>query len=80
MARLLGFRGEYEVVLGNDALLSCPVCAGQTFAHRSIKLNTTGATFLGFDWANADSDGVACLRCGRIQEFVSGFIRVRDVR
>jgi len=79
MSGLPGFRGEYRVVLGNDSWLSCPVCGGQTFAHRAIKLNTTGATFLGMDWANADSDGVACLQCGRIQEFVQGFIRVQKL-
>jgi hypothetical protein len=77
MGDLPGFRGEYHVVLGNDALLSCPVCEGKVFAHRLIKLNTTGATLFGFDWANADSDGLACVQCGRLQEFVHGFIRVQ---
>lgn len=55
------------------------MCRGQVFAHRLIKLNTTGASFFGVDWANADSDGLACVRCGRLQEFVHGYIRVRPV-
>jgi len=79
MSRIPGFRGEYRVVLGNDAVFTCSVCSGQAFAHRAIKLNTTGATFLGFDWANADSDGLACLQCGRLYEFAHGFIRVQDL-
>jgi hypothetical protein len=75
-----GFQGEYRVWLGNGQVLTCWVCSGQVFTHRLIKLNTTGASFMGLDWANADSDGLACVRCGRIDEFVQGTVRLEPLR
>ncbi len=43
--------------------LVCPVCSGDKFWHRTALLNTRGATFLGFDWANREADNYVCERC-----------------
>lgn len=56
-------------VLDQDFL--CPVCRHETFALRMIKLNTAGAEFLDFGWANKESAGLICERCGHIAEFVA---------
>ena len=70
-----GFKGRYHILLVDGTRLTCPLCQGQLFGHRLIKLNTTGATFFDMDWANLNSEGVVCHRCGRIDEFAHGFIR-----
>ncbi|KAF0193501.1 MAG: hypothetical protein FD169_2468 [Bacillota bacterium] len=43
--------------------LVCPVCGGKDFYQRQTLLNTAGATFLGFDWANANADNYVCSHC-----------------
>lgn len=43
--------------------LVCPVCGGKKFWHRTTLLNTRGATFFGFDWANAKADNYVCEQC-----------------
>lgn len=43
--------------------LVCPVCGGEEFHHRQTLLNTSAATFFGFDWANANADNYICKHC-----------------
>ena len=43
--------------------LTCPVCSNKEFYERETLLNTSGATFLGFDWANANARNYVCSHC-----------------
>jgi len=43
--------------------LVCPICGGKEFYYRQTLLNTSGATFFGFDWANANADNYVCNHC-----------------
>lgn len=52
--------------------LACQVCGGLQFAHREIKMTTTGMTFLDLDWLNASAAGAICLRCGFVHTFMGG--------
>lgn len=72
--RIRGFTGEYAVRLRTGSPLVCAACQGKVFAHRPILLNTSGATFFGVDWANENCEGLACVRCGRIQHYAAGFV------
>lgn len=49
------------VIKGHE--LVCPVCGSTDFWERKTKLNTTGMTFLGLDWANADAINYVCDHC-----------------
>ena len=53
-----------------DQHFTCRICANATFAVRYIKLNTSGAEFFDFGWANKQSTGLICTRCGYIHEFL----------
>lgn len=50
--------------------LHCLVCAHDEFEQRSALLNTSAATFFGFDWANRSANCFVCNRCGYIHWFV----------
>ncbi|NYD42041.1 hypothetical protein [Nocardioides panaciterrulae] len=58
-------------------VLECLVCAGRTFARREIKLNTTGMSFIGLDWANRSGQGVICRTCGFVHTFLGGALEWR---
>ncbi|RZS77520.1 hypothetical protein EV189_4028 [Motilibacter rhizosphaerae] len=53
-----------------DQDFGCPACRGATFRLRMIKLNTSGAELFDLGWANKESAGLICERCGHIAEFV----------
>lgn len=55
---------------------ACTVCQGNLFYDRQIKLNTTGAEFLGMGWANESADGLVCGECGYLHTFVSGSVEL----
>jgi hypothetical protein len=57
--------------------LVCLVCGADTFARREIKLNTTGMSFFGLDWANKSGDGAICRTCGFIHTFLEGALEWR---
>jgi hypothetical protein len=61
-----------QVLLRTGAPLSCLVCGGQAFARREVKLNTSGMSFLGLDWANRSGDGAVCRACGFVHTFLDG--------
>ena len=54
---------EYEVK-GNKLL--CPVCGNSYFWERSTLMNTPGATFFGFDFANKQAKNYICDECSYI--------------
>jgi hypothetical protein len=78
MKSIYGFDGRYTVTLANGGSLHCLVCSGTEFAKRTIKLNTTGMTFFGLDWANATAQGLACLECGHLMEFATDSVTLRQ--
>ena len=55
---------------------SCTVCQGKLFADREVKLNTSGAEFLGVGWANQSAKGLVCQRCGYVHLFMPGMVRM----
>jgi predicted RNA-binding Zn-ribbon protein involved in translation (DUF1610 family) len=57
---------EYDVQ-GNK--LVCPICGKTHFWTRTTLMNTRGATFLGFDWANNEAENYICDNCGYIMWF-----------
>lgn len=59
---------ERVEVLGKA--LRCEICGGQEFWQRAAQLNTSLATFFGFDWANPSATCVICAHCGYIHWFM----------
>ncbi|WP_026478920.1 hypothetical protein [Alkaliphilus transvaalensis] len=53
---------------GNE--LICPVCKHDEFWTRETLMNTAGATFLGFDWANKAATNYVCDECGYVYWFL----------
>jgi predicted nucleic-acid-binding Zn-ribbon protein len=74
MKEIFGFDGRYRVTLANGAALRCLVCSAEEFAKRTIKLNTTGMSFMGLDFANVASQGLVCLECGHLTEFANNTV------
>ncbi len=50
--------------------LRCQICNHAEFEKCQAQLNTAGATFLGFDWANRSADCYVCKLCGHIHWFM----------
>ncbi|MCE7082452.1 hypothetical protein LZF96_20455 [Streptomyces sp. ST2-7A] len=44
-----------------------------------MKLNSTGMSLLGLDWANKAACGLICAQCGYVQMFVDPQIRYEAV-
>ncbi|KAB3532104.1 hypothetical protein [Alkaliphilus serpentinus] len=65
----MGKEAKSIEVLGN--LLKCQVCGHDQFWHRETLMNTAGASFLGFDWANKAADNYVCDQCGYVHWFLS---------
>jgi predicted nucleic-acid-binding Zn-ribbon protein len=64
-------KGPVLVTVGPDRRrFACLVCRGNLFYDREIKLNTTGAEFFNFAWANESADGLVCQDCGYLHTFV----------
>jgi len=47
----------------------CSHCGGDTFAKDYRLLNTKGASFFNFDWANRDAIILVCHDCSHIEWF-----------
>ncbi|MCC5912306.1 MAG: hypothetical protein JJT76_17965 [Clostridiaceae bacterium] len=56
-------------IVGKD--LICPVCDHDEFWTRETLMNTSGATFLGFDWANKAATNYVCNVCGYVYWFLN---------
>jgi predicted nucleic-acid-binding Zn-ribbon protein len=52
-------------------IVKCPHCGETRFTTGSRLLNTRGATFFGFDWANSEAMVLICAECGRIEWFAT---------
>ena len=50
--------------------LICPVCSNKYFHTRRAQLNTSVASFFGFDWANRSATCVVCSECTHIFWFM----------
>ena len=57
---------EYEI---KGHKLVCPICSKSQFWTRTTLMNTRGASFLGFDWANSEGENYICNNCGYIMWF-----------
>jgi predicted nucleic-acid-binding Zn-ribbon protein len=53
-----------------DKPLRCQMCEHEEFTRKDVLLNTSFATFFGFDWANRSAMTFICERCGYIHWFV----------
>ncbi|MEK7686038.1 MAG: hypothetical protein AAB466_11510 [Verrucomicrobiota bacterium] len=53
-----------------DRILKCQVCGHDEFHKRKAQLNTSVASFLGFDWANRSAQCYVCAKCGYIHWFL----------
>ena len=49
--------------------LSCQICQGTTFVHRTMKLTTSGIANSGF---NKQADAAVCVDCGYVHTFMGG--------
>ncbi|MDW7674134.1 MAG: hypothetical protein SCK28_06310 [Bacillota bacterium] len=58
---------QYEV---NGNTLICPICGYNEFWTRTTLMNTRGATFFGFDWANQEATNYVCNKCGYVLWFL----------
>ena len=54
----------------NGKPLACLLCGNDSFSKREAQLNTAGASFLGFDWANRTGVCYVCAKCGYIHWFL----------
>jgi hypothetical protein len=61
---------EPQVVpLPNGRNLVCDTCQNDRFEQYQWKLQTTGMTLMGLDWANRDATCFVCYACRRIHWF-----------
>jgi hypothetical protein len=56
--------------------LGCVVCGESEFVAREVKVNTTGAEYFGYGWANESATGLACVSCGYLHEFLGDAIEL----
>ena len=65
------FEGQEELeVQVQGRSLKCLVCGHDGFTRREAQLNTSAASFLGFDWLNRTGVCYICGRCGYIHWFL----------
>ncbi|SES88139.1 hypothetical protein [Anaerobranca gottschalkii] len=65
-------RKEAKEVKIGEKILECPICNHKKFWKRQTLMNTAGATFFGFDWANKEAVNFICNSCGYIMWFWVG--------
>jgi hypothetical protein len=61
--------GDTFVVAGKP--VRCAHCGHDHFEEGKAQLNTAMMTFLNLDWANQSAVTLACVRCGRIEWFLT---------
>ena len=66
----------YELYLG-ERRLACLVCEGTRFTRREVLMNTSGMTYLGWDWANKTALGAICDQCGFVHSFMEDRVELR---
>jgi len=57
--------GTLQVTLGGKPLI-CLVCGNNSYQERESLLNSRGAEFFGFAWADEKATNYICARCGYI--------------
>jgi hypothetical protein len=60
-------------------ILKCPVCNNKHFWHRTTLMNTSGMTFMGWEWLNKEANNYICEKCGYVYWFFevpSGAIQI----
>ncbi len=62
-------QGKPVEIMGRP--LICPICGESDFCERETLMNTAGATFLGFEWANKAATNYICDHCGYVYWFLS---------
>ena len=50
--------------------IQCPMCQYNRFWTRRTLMNSRGASFFNFDWANKAADNYICERCGHVLWFL----------
>ncbi len=60
---------QKHIVKGKE--LICSFCGHDEFFTRRTLMNTRGASFFNFDWANRDAQNYICAHCGYIFWFVN---------
>jgi hypothetical protein len=74
-------RGSRPVLAkASGVKVECFVCAGEHFTYREIMMNTTWATFFGWDWLNRTATGLICCTCGYVMTFSGGTVTVAEVQ
>lgn len=61
-----------------DKWLACLVCGKGEFSERPVKLNTTGAEFLGVEWVNRTATALICTNCGYVHEFLGDAVKLYE--
>ena len=67
--------GQFEV---SGHKIICPICSNSVFSRSTAQLNTAGATFLGFDWANKTVNTMICSKCTYVTWFADRPTRVAE--
>ena len=62
----------------SDKWLACLVCGADQFTERPVKLNTTGAEFLGVEWVNRSAMALICTSCGYVHEFLGDAVKLYE--
>ncbi|QJR79518.1 hypothetical protein CA267_001255 [Alteromonas pelagimontana] len=55
----------------NQVQIKCVHCGHDHFDAGEAQLNTAGATFVGFDWANRSASVFVCKQCSYIMWFAN---------
>ncbi|MCY7293560.1 MAG: hypothetical protein LH615_15390, partial [Ferruginibacter sp.] len=61
---------EPEVVEVRGNKLVCQICSSDKFWNRNAQLNTSVASFFGFDWANKSATCFVCADCTYVYWFL----------
>lgn len=67
---LFGKEEPARITLRTGEPLACTVCRADRFFERKGQLNTSVASFFGFDWANPTAECWVCSRCGYVHWFL----------
>lgn len=62
---------QSQTLVVNDRAIACPMCGHDRFWTRQTLMNSRGATFLGFDWANRTASNFVCDQCGYVLWFLN---------
>lgn len=61
--------GDYCLASVKDRAVTCLECGHTVFRRREVKLNSTGVSFFGYEWANESVAGLICAECGFVHHF-----------